>query len=77
MLWALLAKMQMVLVYNVNFGPWLSACNLGQKREVLQEYMQINKGPPEDRRCNFRQASTARACTVPSGLVAHLAVRCG
>jgi len=43
----------MVLVYNVNFGPWLSANNLGQKREVLQEYMQMNSCPPEDRRSNL------------------------
>lgn len=44
-----LAEVQMVLVYNVNFGPWLNACNLGQKREVLREYMQLHKCPPEDR----------------------------
>ena len=47
------AKVQMVLVYNVNFGPWLNASNLGHKREALQDYMQLHACPPEDRICNL------------------------
>lgn len=48
-----LAEVQMVMVYNVNFGPWLSANNLGQKREVLKEYLQLHTSPPEDGSSNL------------------------
>jgi hypothetical protein len=67
----------MVLVYNVNFGPWLNASNLGNKRESLQEYLQLQGCPPEDRSCKFgpgqlhKLANCHQSCQLFAKLLVH------
>ena len=40
-------NIQMAVVYNSNYAPYLTGANLGSKRELLREFLQLNPDIPE------------------------------